>query len=87
MVIQMNKTGFIEAISKEANISKEEAILVSNVLDETFFISKSKKEETINGIIDALNIKYDKAESIYNTCISIFKREIKNKIKHPFKSH
>ena len=83
----MNKKGFIEAISKEANISMTDATLVSNVLDETFFISKSKKEETINGIINALNIKYDKAEDIYNICISIFKREIKNKIMHPFKSH
>lgn len=86
MVKKMNKTMFIEEISKRCDISTYDATLVNSILEDNFFLSKSSKDNIVNSIIDALNIDIDKATSIYDTCVSIAKEAVKNKIKHPFRN-
>lgn len=36
----MNKEKFIERLSKQADLTKEKAILVNDILENNFFISK-----------------------------------------------
>ena len=85
MVMKMNKTKFLKVLSEKTGLNMEDTLLVSNVLDDNFFLSKSNKDKTINAIMNSLNIDLDRATSIYEIVIDIVKTEIKNKLKHPFK--
>lgn len=85
MVMKMNKTKFLKVLSEKTGLNMEDTSLVSNVLDDNFFLSKSNKDKTINAIMNSLNIDLDRATSIYEIVIDIVKTEIKNKLKHPFK--
>lgn len=87
MVRQMNKTMFIKEISERCNLSIEDATLVNSVLEDNFFLSKSKRCIIINGIMDTLNIDIDKATNIYEECVTIASEAVKNKLKHPFRSY
>lgn len=86
MVKKMNKSKFLEVIKEKTGLTMEQAILVSDALDDNFFLSKSNKEKTIASIKSKLNIDDEKATSIYEICVDIAKTEIKEKLKHPFRS-
>ena len=43
-------------------------------------------EEIISRLIDEINLSEEKASDVYNTASHIIANEIKEKIKHPFKS-
>jgi len=84
--MKMNKTGFIEQLQENTDLSKEQCILLNDAMEENFIIGKNNKENTINLIMDNLKVDYKKADEYYNIAISIITNNIKNKIKHPFKS-
>lgn len=86
MVIQMNKTKFIENLSHELLYPEEKCIIINDILENHFFLSKKNKEKIINEFITKLLITQIEAEKIYNTAYLIIKKEIKNKLKHPLKS-
>lgn len=86
MVMKMNKSEFIEALSHELSYPKEEGIIINDILESNFFISKKSKDKIINELISRLSITEVEAEKIYDTACSIIKEEVKNKLKHPFKS-
>lgn len=86
MVMKMNKTEFINELSKRLSYSEEQCIIINDILETNFFISKKNREKIIEDLIQRLNIENTQAEDIYSTAVSIFNEEIKNKIKHPFKS-
>ena len=86
MVMKMNKTGFINELVKELNCDENYARLVIDIYEENFIIGKKNKEKTINNFKEKLELTEEKANEIYNTCSKIVTTEIKNKIKHPFKS-
>lgn len=85
MVIIMNKEEFIENLSEQTELTKEESLIVNNILENNFFISKRYKDKIISEIVISLNTNFDKATKIYNVAIEIISRELKNKLKHPFK--
>lgn len=82
----MNKSEFIRKLSNETGYSIEECTIINDILESNFFISKQSKSVIIEYIMDKLNIGKESAENIYYTSIDILKREIKNSLKHPFKS-
>jgi len=86
MVMKMNKTEFINELSKELSYSKDKCIIINQILESNFFISKKSKDKIIEELIQTLNINYEEAIKIYDTALTIIKNEIKNKLKHPFKS-
>lgn len=86
MVMKMNKTGFINELVKELNCDENYARLVIDIYEENFIVGKKNKEKTINNFKEKLELTEEKANEIYNTCSKIVTTEIKNKIKHPFKS-
>ena len=85
MVMVMNKTEFLNELSKQTNLTEKEALLVNDILEKNFFISKKNKDKIISELVIKLDISLDKATEIYNICRKIVSDEIKDKLKHPFK--
>ena len=86
MVIWMNKTEFINALSKEANISIEKATVINSCLEDHFIFGKNNKEKIIADIENKLSISSEEANNLYDIASSLISKGIKNSILHPFKS-
>jgi len=82
----MNKSEFIKKLSCKLSYTIEDCTIINDILESNCFISKKSKDKIKIDLIQKLFITEKEAENIYNTSISIVKDEIKNKIKHPFKS-
>lgn len=61
----MNEEKFVEKLSKQASLTKEEAILVNDIFENNFFISKKYKDKIISEIVLSLNININEATNIY----------------------
>ena len=81
----MGKREFIEKISEELDYDKDKSTLINSIVEDTFFIDKTNKDEMISRFVSELNVGEEEAERIYGTVMNIMGSEIKNKIKHPFK--
>ncbi len=86
MVMKMNKSKFIKKLSKETEYSEEKCLLINNVLENYFIFNKSNREKIIQDLKSKVSLSEDDAENVYDISMRIIKEEIKNKIKHPFKS-
>ncbi len=86
MVKKMNKKEFVVALSTELSLKEDKCYLISEILENNFFISKKSKDKIIKELIEKLEINSDEATNIYNVAIKIINDEIKNKLKYPFKS-
>lgn len=82
----MNKRQFIIALSKRLSYPKEKCIIINDILENNFFISKKSKDKIIREFIQTLNINIKEAIRIYDIAIKIIKDEIKDKLKHPFRN-
>lgn len=58
MVIIMNKEEFIENLSEQTELTKEESLIVNNILENIFFISKRYKDKIISEIVISLKYKF-----------------------------
>ena len=85
MVIQMNKTGFIKKLSEVTGYSKDTCEKINEVLEDNFLIGKKNKVKIVSGLKEKLNLKEEDADKLYETCMDIISKELKEKIKHPFK--
>ncbi len=85
MVMKMNKTEFINELSNQINYPLEKCVLINDVLENNFFISKKNKDKIIMDLIQKLEVDKEEADCIYNTAAKIIVSQIKNKLKHPFK--
>ena len=85
MAMKMNKSEFIKRLKEETNYSEDRCVLVNDILENNFIIGRKNKQKIINDLI-LKNFTEDEAENIYDISINIIMSEIKNKIKHPFKS-
>lgn len=81
----MNKREFIKELAKVLNYSEDKCIIINDVLESNFFISKKSKSKIIEELILKLNVCDDEALRIYDISVSIVRREIKDKLKHPFR--
>lgn len=85
-MMKMNKTGFINELSKQLSLSVEKCAVINDILEENFFISKKSKPKIVDALMNKLNINNDEAVNIYNVSVKIFNSELKNKLHHPFGS-
>lgn len=83
-MMKMNKTGFINELSKQLSLSVEKCAVINDILEENFFISKKSKPKIVDELMRRLDISSDSAENIYDVSVKIVNDEVKNKIKHPF---
>lgn len=82
----MNKKEFINELSKQIGYDKEKCEKINNILENTFLIGKKNKEKIITEFTKELKIDENEANKIYESVMQVISKEIKNKIKHPFKS-
>ena len=86
IVKKINKSEFLNLIQSKTRLSKDECLIVNDILERNFLIGNKNKQKIIDQLIDKLNINKDKAEEIYNISNNIIPLSIKEKLKHPFKS-
>ena len=86
MVKKMNKKEFIDRLVKETNKDINECIIICDCLENHFFIGKNNKEKIVLELMEKLNLNSEEANEIYEISSNIFVSEIKDKIRHPFKS-
>lgn len=86
IVKKINKSEFLNLIQSKTRLSKDECLIVNDILEMNFLIGNKNKQKIIDQLIDKLNINKDKAEEIYNISNNIISLSIKEKLKHPFKS-
>lgn len=86
MVKKMNKTYFLEQLKEETNLSEKDVLALSSILDDHFVFGKKNKDKIVSDIKGKLEVSNDKAEEIYNITMSIISSNVKDKLKHPFKS-
>ena len=83
---KINKNEFLNLIQDGTKLSRDECLIINDILEDNFLIGNKNKQKIINELIDKLNINKDKAEEIYNISNDIISLSIKEKLKHPFKS-
>ena len=84
-MVKMNKHGFIEELVKQTGYPKDKCIIINDSLEDNFLFGKNNRMKTINALMNNLSIDQDEAERIYEITMSIIKKAIKDKIRHPFK--
>ena len=86
MVKKMNKKEFIKDLSNELNYSEDKCIIINDILESNFFVSKKSKEPIIEELISKLNIENQEANHIYDVAIRLIKEKVKDSLKHPFRN-
>lgn len=86
MVMKMNKQDFLNQLSIELSYSQDKCLIINEILENNFFISKKNKDKIIEEFMQILNVDNEEATHIYNTAIKIIQDEVKNNLKHPFRS-
>lgn len=86
MVKRMNKTYFLEQLKEETKLSEKDVLALSSILDDHFVFGKKNKDKIVSDIKEKLEVSNERAEEIYNITMSIISSNLKDKLKHPFKS-
>lgn len=86
MVMKMNKKEFIKELSRETGYNEEKCILINDIIESYFIIRRKNKEKIIRDLQDKALLNEDDSENAYDISMKIIFGEIKNKLKHPFKS-
>lgn len=82
----MNKNEFIKELSKQTGYDEEKCILINNVIENYFIFGKKNKDKIIKDLQIKASLNEDDSENVYDICMKIITKEIKNKLKHPFRS-
>lgn len=86
MVKKMNKTYFLEQLKEETKLGEKDVLALSSILDDHFVFGKKNKDKIVSDIKEKLKVSNERAEEIYNITMSIISSNLKDKLKHPFKS-
>ncbi len=84
-VMFMNKSEFIKKLGKLTNLEEEKCIKINEILESHMIIGKKGKEQIICDLMEKLKFDKEKANNIYNICMEIIGKGLKEKIIHPFK--
>lgn len=82
----MNKSEFIKELSKQTGYDENKCNVINNIVEDTFIIGKKNKDKMIEKFEKQIELDENEADKLYETIMSIISSEIKNKLKHPFKS-
>lgn len=82
----MNKSGFIKKLSKQTGYDEEKCILINNIIENYFIFGRKNKDKIIQDLQVKTSLNEDDAENVYDITVKIITEEIKNKLRHPFKS-
>ena len=82
----MNKSEFIKELSKQTSYNEERCNTINNIVEDTFIIGKKNKEKIIEKFEKQIILDENESNKLYEIVMRIIGTEIKNKLKHPFKS-
>lgn len=82
----MNKNGFIKELSKQTGYDEEKCTIINDVIENYFIFGRKNKDKIIKDIQIKANLNEDDSQNVYDISMKIITGEIKNKLKHPFKS-
>lgn len=82
----MNKMGFIKELSKQTGYDEQKCILINNIIENYFIFGRKNKDKIIKDLQIKTSLNEDDAENVYDIGVKIITMEIKDKLKHPFKS-
>ena len=85
-VSMKNKSWFLKELQNSLKYSKEECEKIERILENHFILTKHGIEKAREEIKRTLSITEEESKKIMNSCETILKSEIKNKLKHPFKN-
>lgn len=86
MVMNLNKKDFIKALAQELNYSIDESTIINDILESNFFLSRKNKDKIVASLMNELHVDLEEANKIYTTSVTIINKEIKEKLKHPFRN-
>jgi hypothetical protein len=81
----MNKMGFIKELSKETGYDEQKCIMINDIIESYFIFGRKNKDKIIQDLQRKSSLSEDDAENVYDISMKIITREIKDKLKHPFK--
>lgn len=81
----MNKMGFIKELSKETGYDEQKCIMINDIIENYFIFGRKNKDKIIQDLQRKSSLSEDDAENVYDISMKIITREIKDKLKHPFK--
>ena len=82
----MNKEKVIKKLEDITGLDNEKCIIINNILESNFIVGKKNKEKIVFDMAEQLGLTIEEAEELYESVMSIIGAEIKNRLKHPFKS-
>ena len=82
----MDKEEFIKKLQELTKLNESDCAKINEIIDNHLIIGRKGKEKIISDIVEKLSISSEEANKIYNTCMDILVKGIKDKLKHPFKS-
>lgn len=82
----MNKMGFIKELSKQTGYDEQKCILINDIIENYFIFGRKNKDKIIKDLQIKASLNEDDAENVYDISMKIITIEIKDKLKHPFKS-
>lgn len=82
----MNKKEFIKELSKQTGYDEEKCLLINDIIENYFIFGRKNKDKIIQDLQVKASLSGDDSENVYDILMKIITREIKNKLKHPFKS-
>ena len=81
----MNKKEFINKLIEVTKLDEEKCIKINEILENHMIIGQKGKEQIIEELKNKISLDDEKANNIYNTCMDIVGKGIKDKLIHPFK--
>lgn len=82
----MNKTKFIKELSNQTGYNEEKCTLINNILESYFIFGRKNKDKIIKDLQIKAGLNEDDSENVYDISMNIITGEVKNSLKHPFKS-
>lgn len=78
---KLNKKGFIKALSEKLNYREDTCMMIHDILENNFFISRKSRDKIIQELVSRLEISEEEAINIYETAKAILNDEIQRQIK------
>lgn len=82
----MNKTEFIKELSKQTGYDEEKCMIINNIIESYFILGRKNKDKIMKDLQIKASLSEDDSENVYDISMKIITGEIKNKLRHPFKS-
>lgn len=82
----MNKDKLIKELENATGLDHEKCVMINHILESYWIVGKKNKEKMIFDIAEQLSLTDSQADKIYELAMSIIGTELKDKLRHSFRS-